>query len=249
MQGSFYLVVGNDYEVFAANEHVITAANFIQRLRDSSLWDGDEHVVLGQGIGDREALEIRGLLRERSLSSVKSIGELVPLHLTHKRSVENVLIAAAQKRGEYAYRFHLALNDKQDRLSDHVTGQHISAMQLMEAARQAVVAALECEYPTEPGSRMGFILERFDSRFENYMFPVPTDIFVTIAERSNASDKHRSVTLTIDFAQVAQKVCQMQLDVRLYDIKVLAKLEARRARSVVGSLMHTELSGDSSVRD
>lgn len=249
MDGSFYLVVGNDYEVFAANEHVITAASFIQRLRDSSLWGGDEHVVLGQGIGDRETREIRNLLRERSLSSVKSIGDLVPLHLTHKRSVENVLIAATQKRGEYAYRFDLAINDKQDRLSDHVTGQHIGAMQLMEAARQAVVAAIECEYPTDSGSRMGLILERFDSRFENYMFPVPTDIFVTIAERSNSSDKQRAVTLTIDFAQVDQKVCQMQLDVRLYDSKVLEKLEARRARSVVGSLMRTELGGDSAVKD
>jgi hypothetical protein len=237
MSGGFFLVVGDVYESFANNENVITATAFMRALQDQSRWFGDERIMIGQGLGANELHQIRELLHCRAISNVTHCGDLVPLHLTHKRNTDHVLISSPKKIAPHRYEYGLALNDRKDRLCDHVTGQHIGAMQLMEAARQAMIATLEYEYVDGTGKRIGLILERFDSRFENYVFPLPASMSVNIVERKTVNDNHLSVTIVIRIIQAGQAMCQMELDLTLYDMSLLGKIEARRAKRAVATLM------------
>ncbi|MFC7617738.1 AfsA-related hotdog domain-containing protein [Actinokineospora soli] len=56
--------------------------------------------------------------------------------LVHKRSPENVMLADARRRGPLRLAARLCLSDMNEMILDHVTGQHVAGMVLIEAARQ-----------------------------------------------------------------------------------------------------------------
>jgi hypothetical protein len=56
--------------------------------------------------------------------------------------MSTVLITAPQRIAQQTFRCELAVNDSQDRLSDHVTGEQIGGMLLMKVARQVTIASV-----------------------------------------------------------------------------------------------------------
>ena len=236
MINNFYLVVGDDYAAFANNDHVMTVSELIRELDASDNWSGEEQFVIGQGISNNTREMLKHALNANGISNVDHLNHLVETHMTHKKELENVLISEPCKINNNQYQFELMLNDKKDRLSDHVTNQHVGAMLLMEAARQAVIVSLEYEFPKEDGNKYGLILERFDSKFDSYVFPLPTQMIVRLEEQAEQSKKQKFIILTITFFQAGNKICKMQLDVKKYESSPLKKLESRRARQVVDLL-------------
>ncbi|NRR33514.1 hypothetical protein HSX11_25390 [Oxalobacteraceae bacterium] len=237
MNTSFNIVVGDDYAHFAnSNSGVLTASELLRQIDQPDRWSGADRVVLGQGMAEATRAELVAALRARQVGLVEDLDTLAPLQLTHKHHRENVLITEPRNITALCYQFNLVLNEINDRLSDHVTGQHVGAMLLMEAARQAVVASLECEYSRHSAVPLGFVLERFNSRFDNYVFPLPTAMTVTIVERSGKQDKNVAASLTIVFQQAGLQVCEMLMDVTLFETQVLDKIESRKARKSVDVL-------------
>lgn len=237
MNDKIHIVVGNDYAEFAKHRNVLTILDMMLALRDTERWTGDESVIIGQGISDDEREMLRAALRVRRIHCIEEPGRLVPLQLTHKSNRDNVLISEPRKIAEGRYQFNFTLNDILDRLSDHVTGQHVGAMLLMEAARQAVIVTLEEEYCIASGTQQGLILERFHSQFDNYVFPLPASMLVVAEEMDSGDDRHTSVVLTIAFYQAGQQVCEMLLDVKLYEAALLEKVENLKARKTIDMLL------------
>lgn len=238
----YFIVVGDDYAAFAKNTGVLTVSQLIQRLRDPARWRGDERVVIGQGIDESIRALIHVTLQARHVHEVQDIDELALLELTHKRLRGHVLITAPRKVADREYRFSLALNDRSDRLSDHVTGQHVGAMLLLEAARQAMIVCLECEYVTDQNRNYGLILERYNSTYHHYAFPLPTSIDVTLRELRPHTPAERQIPTQLDivFSQAGIRVCEMQLDVTLYEAALLAKVETMKARKLIETLCSAE---------
>ena len=232
----FCIVVGNDYAAFANNECVFTVSQLMYQVENPLNWSGEEHVVIGQGIEESTRALLKVALQNRGVENIDDLDDLVPVDLTHKRSRKNVLISEPRRIAKGKYGFRLALDDGSDRLSDHVTGQHIGAMLLLEAARQATVVTLEYEYQTQAGPRYGFILERFNSTFSNYVFPLPTSIAVILREKGSPLDKIIAIELIISFTQAGEEVCEMLLDVKLFASASLEKVEARKARTIINTL-------------
>lgn len=235
MHKKLRIVVGDDYAEFAKHENVVTVSRLLHELENVDSCCASDDFVIGQGVPETRRESLRHALRSRGLQTDIHIDTPMAVPLTHKRSSEHVLVTTPVKTGPLQYEFSLTLNDKNDRLSDHVTGQHVGAMLLMEAARQAVVVALELEYSSKRGARLGFVLERFMSSFHSYAFPLPTTLRVSLVE-SGDPEKHVSVALTIAFLQAAEQISTMQLDVTLYDTALLDKVEARKARKSIESM-------------
>lgn len=234
MSDKLYLVIGDDYAAFATDGNVVTVSELTKEIANCHPWRGDEIIVFGQGISESARNELKLALESCNVSRIDEIDVLAPLHLTHKKDRDNILITRPRNIAPKRYQFDLALNDRLDRLSDHVTGQHVGAMLLMEAARQSVIATLECEY----ASRRGLILDHFNSQFFNYAFPVPTLLTVTLMEIGEKSENYISTVLTIEFQQAGKRICEMQLDVKLYEPALLEKVEARRARQTLDMLQN-----------
>jgi hypothetical protein len=233
--GQTYFVVGDEYREFARNAGVVTVSGLLDLLRRAD--PAPVRVVLGQGL----PLEVR----QRMAASAQPLGTTpeayppAPTDRTHKTHREHVLITDVQPAGdprERRYRCGLAIGDGHDRLGDHVTGQHLAAMLLMEAARQAVIAVLASEYPPVASGAWGLVLERLDARYFNYAFPVPTLMLTSLGDRGEPSDRQVAVVVTVEFLQADKVICQMQLDVSLRDAARLEKIESRRARQLLAAI-------------
>lgn len=231
MTTDVYLVVGDEYSSFARAPSVITQAQLRSMVKNGPDLTG-VRFVLGQGLdADLQAVLKEGLESLGALD-IEQPGPMAPLDLTHKRHPRHVLISAPQPAGPAWYRFDLVVDNAKDRLSDHVTGQHIGAMLLIEAARQAVIAAIECHCARSDGVSWGLVLQSLNCHFDNYVFPLPTQLMVRISPDA-APQSQQEVVLIIDFLQVGKLVCKLEFRVGLYRPDILARLEGRRAVQAV----------------
>ena len=231
------LIVGVEYPAFLQHPGVLSVAQLEHALASGGA-SAIRQVSLGQGIEAAERQRLGQLLQAHAIACVAGDAPQVPTCLTHKHDAAHVLIAGARKTADLHYSYEFVLGSAEDRLCDHVTGQHVAAMLLIEAARQAVIASLDQQYPAAEGQRWGLILEQLNTRFHSYAFPVPTQLAVLIQQHSVAGARQIDVSLLIDIQQAGQPVCDMRFDVKLCDTATLGKIEERKARKLVGQLLH-----------
>ncbi|MCY4045091.1 MAG: AfsA-related hotdog domain-containing protein [Cellvibrionales bacterium] len=230
MTGNTYIIIGNDYESFSDNVNILTSTEMFVRMNKQHDWPRKiDSIHFGQGVNthDREILTKELLNRN---VDVATQFESPPLELTHKVSDENVLISAPEKLEDHHYRFDLIITDKVDRLSDHVTGKHVGAMLLMEAARQATIVALESNYPDES---YGLTVRHFDSSFSHFLFPLPSNLDVKILEKESDNDKYFDVIVETYFYQGGINVSKVVLDLCLSKKQDLRLLEGKKANQSI----------------
>lgn len=233
MNSNYYIIVGDDYGYFADREQVFTVSDFYRKMLDNGQWpEPSADIIIGQGISYHDREFIDHATKRRHADRLWALPQIASLEDTHKRTEENVLISQPQNLGRHCYGFELSITDKADRLSDHVTGKHVGAMLLMEAARQATIAVIERDYSETSTEKFGLILDRFDCQFDGYLFPLPTSLTTTI-EELKVTSKYITVTVRTCVTQADSKIATIQLDVTLCSSKVLEKIESRKAQTVV----------------
>lgn len=236
MSVPFYIIVGDDYRGFSDEDKTFVLSDFYEKMLKNQGWpEPNAKVVLGQGVSYHDREFLSHTLKKRGVENFYPLPDVAPLEVTHKRSQENVLISKPEKFSQYRYRFDLSITDKVDRLSDHVTGKHVGAMLLMEASRQATIAVLEDEYCSTSEVNYGLILDRFDSQFNGYLFPLPCTLDTSI-EELRSSSKNITVIVKTTVSQCGTVIANINLDVTLCITKVLDKIEARKAQGVVKDL-------------
>lgn len=228
-----YIIIGDGYASFAS-DNVITASALMEKLASSNRWEGDEKFVMGLGMGRTEVKILSSALKSHGLSDIELPLAPATLKLTHKHHENNVLISEPRHIAPRQYAMQFQFDQTNDRLCDHVTGQHVSAMLLMEAARQAAIAALELDYGDAFGGS-GIVVERFTSTFNSYAFPLPTSMVARI-EEGPATEKNIVVACVVTFQQAGQAVCEMKLEGGIYARTYLAKAEARQAQRAITTL-------------
>jgi A-factor biosynthesis hotdog domain len=234
MQNSVYLLVGDDYAAFAKRDGVLTPTQLDASLQQGQLQG--VQVVLGQGLDMDGLPNLTAQLAEQGVAGVKAPGPRAGLELTHKQHLKHVLVSQPEQMGSSRYTSDLIVDDAMDRLSDHVTGQHMGAMLLVEAARQASIAAIEQYCARADGKRWGLVLETMTCRFENYAFPVPTRLCVDIRDVEQ-SDSRRVLGIGVQFSQAQQSICRIDFDVTLYRSDLLTRLEDRRSAQAADEVM------------
>ena len=233
MSTNNFIIVGDDYKGFAQQAGVFTVSAFYQMMLDDQSWpDSSAQIILGQGIGYNDRDFIASALAKRGVENFYPYASLASLQDTHKRSNENVMITEPRKLDRLAYEFDLTITDKVDRLSDHVTGKHVGAMLLMEAARQATIVVLEEAYSKLSGEKFSMVLDKFESKFEAYLFPLPTTLTTRIYE-IKVSPKNICVIVTSVVTQGGNEIAIISLDVTLCVSQTLDKIEERKAQSAV----------------
>jgi hypothetical protein len=236
MNINYYIIVGDDYKKFSDQANVYTVSEFYKTMLESSAWpEPNACVIIGQGIGyhDREFIDMA--LKKRDIDNFHPLPSIASVKDTHKRAEENILITQPRKLARLNYGFDLTITDKVDRLSDHVTGQHVGAMLLVEAARQATIAVLEHEYCTKIEDKFSLILDRFDCKFDAYLFPLPASINTVIHE-IKVSPKNICVIVTSTVKQCNSEIATISLDVTLCSSQLMEKIEARKSQSAVKDL-------------
>jgi hypothetical protein len=228
MVDNVVVVVGDDWAEFAGNDGVVTISQ-LRREAKSCGTPIKRDVIAGQGLTDADLVELRALFPGAILQPARA-----SLRQTHKHETKHVLITALQECGPHEYTCELCMDDSKDRLVDHVSGQHLAGMVLVEAGRQATIGALEWEYAADNGHAWGMSLTTLSVQFVGYVFPLPMLLRVQVAEdlaRRNRSQ--RLVTVHIEYSQAGEVVCKQELNVRLLGPRLLSELENKRARRMI----------------
>jgi hypothetical protein len=81
------------------------------------------------------------------------------------------------------------IDENCERMNDHMSGQHMQGMVIMEAARQAMIAVTEMYLLPEKGIDYSFISDSLTVSYSNYAFPVKAIIRTTITQSDTDSHK------------------------------------------------------------
>jgi hypothetical protein len=229
-----YLIVGDAFVQFAEAEQVLTVSALRRSLEANEAWLVGANFIVGQGLGEEDLREVRRLVDARGLGGSFTFPDpLAPLSLTHKRDPANSLITTPVQVGERRYAFSFALNDRMDRLADHVTGRHVGGMLLVEAARQSSLAVLELEFKTDGGVRYGLSWNSLNVRFMNFAFPAPLNLVTEVSEGVRDAKGQIAAKVVTEILQAGTQVAVAEMDVGLIDASALAGVEARRAHRAI----------------
>ncbi|QUQ66625.1 AfsA-related hotdog domain-containing protein [Kutzneria sp. CA-103260] len=214
------VVVGDRFEDFLANPGTIAAS----RLRADEL--GDQELVAGQGLSGE-------LLAE--LAKRWDVPAPARRELTHKRAAKNVMIGEPSLV-DGVWTAPLVLDERNEVLEDHITGQHVPAVALIEAARQMWTAVTELRYPPSAPSR--FVIEQLRSRFDTFVFPLPTVVrYHLVAHEQGPVGQRFHATLTI--SQRGAVAAEFDVHYRVIVSKIGAKQEAMAARQALTDVKST----------
>lgn len=231
-------VVGDEFGSFARNPGVITVAELDRALatqsRSGSIDFERTQLTPAIGLADhtldrlRVALSAAGAPDETVARFTRTRASL---ELTHKHDPEHVMIGALQPIASGVYLCPLLLDAQCDRLSDHVTGQHLGGMPLVEAARQAAIAVVEVEYGEQGKQRWGLAWTGMRVSFHGYAFPLPAHLHIVCTEDlSKRRTRQRTLAATVAVHQAGRLVCEVAFECTLFDAIVLQKMEAKAAK-------------------
>lgn len=133
---------------------------------------------------------------------------------THKLKNHNIAISAPGENGNGTYSASLMIDDANAELSDHLTGQHVSGMMVIEAARQMTIAVAEAYYVTpQAKGKVNFVTNKMDVTYMDFLLPVHTEILCIPLELRRSGAANFRFNCRLEFKQLGQ--CQVALGFEL----------------------------------
>jgi hypothetical protein len=156
--------------------------------------------------------------------------------LAHKRLVENVMIGEPSREDD-EYFAPLVLDERCETLADHLTGQHIPSVALIEAARQTWTAVTEKYFHLGTATR--FVVEALSSRFLRFVFPLPATLGYRVLghERDHIQQRFHG---TVVIRQAGAVAADFNVRFRVITEKFGTKYEAMAARQALVTYRSTE---------
>jgi len=178
-------VVGDKFKNFSENPKVISISALellVNSFEQNTKTDEEYLIYVGQGINADRLENINAKISKMKIENIiqlKTPGhyEKANSALTHKHKIENIMISDPVRQDADHYLSILMLDDNCAEMSDHVTGQHIQGMVLVEAARQMTLAVTE-KYFLDDNSRrkIDFVTNNLKTDFNNFVFPIDVKI-------------------------------------------------------------------------
>lgn len=235
------VVVGDKFSEFASLQGITT----VSRL--ANLFDGlhgsgqlPEVVLFGQGVSEgwRSYLKKRALASgiETAFLGSEQIDERTGRKFCHKWNRHNVLITHPRQITPARYSMLLSIDDACEIMADHVSGYHVQGMVFIEAARQAFLAVSEC-FLLPKENRYYFVINKLDTTYHRFAFPLPTDISLEIVESDSSRADRYSATVAIRFCQNGECVAESRAEyAAILEEKLLGKEKAMAVSALDATL-------------
>jgi hypothetical protein len=126
------------------------------------------------------------------------------------------------------------VDERGELMTDHVAGQHLPGMVLIEASRQMFIATSELYFRDgdEPSS---LLVTTLNSSFFELAFPVATRIVLTVRD-SNDGDARGPVEVVVDLSQGGARVSEHFGRILSCASTTASRLENRSAKRVLRTL-------------
>lgn len=203
-------VVSDKLGAFADNDKVVVASKFFDLLtmEEKKPSNCNYNVHIGQGISDAALDNIFSTVKEKGLNSrfnflgITQDTKRASLQATHKHQTKNIMISQPVRLSENSFESHLMLDENCAEMSDHVTGQHIQGMVLVEAARQMINALTEDHLLSpEQAKNTSYVLNNIDSKFYQYVFPLEVKLHCEIVKIRRVANNNFTATTKVSIIQ------------------------------------------------
>ena len=232
------IVVGDRFEEFLTNRGTIPASTLIKELESGTVEPGTV-IIVGQGLSlaQRDALES---LVEQKAPEIRFAGGVMPRpagrDLTHKHHLKNAMITPPTRVDDTRFVAELVIDEHNEILEDHLTGQHIPGVALTEAARQTWTAVTEKFLLDDPQTRTRFVLGWIRSTYHRFVFPLPATVEYTLLRRESAKVQE-TLECLVSIRQNDTVAAEIEAQYLVIPEKFSAKQEAMAARATVTALL------------
>ena len=245
MSSTIKYVIGDKFHAYANSVNVFTFTQFIRCGMKKLAAEGQVEWVIGQGLSTNEIELINLICARVNITMAHNRSPvLASSALTHKVKEKNIMITEPGHVAgeEYLYCSQLVLNDDCAEMSDHVSGQHIQGMVLIEAARQMMLAVAE-KYVVKEQERgeLYCALLKVNTEFKQFSFPLEIDISHRIETLDDALPRRYSVSTVTDFIQNEKVIAQIRIDYLIKDRAQLLQKEAQMAKQALHDNMQLKL--------
>ncbi len=229
------VIVGDKFEEFASNEMVVTISEAEEVFSNDRSEYFDVLFELGQGVSAERAnrlitfAELTGRREQLLFQPVVKCGQ----RLVHKCHPENSLISLPKKISDRIYQADMLIDDECELLTDHVSGQHLQGIVLIEAVRQMILAVTEEYYARKIEGPRSFIWHGIQIDYLGYAFPIASSIVYAIDDIDYSRKKRIRFSISAEILQRNTAVCVAKSSVELFDRSSVERREGKLAAQVI----------------
>lgn len=223
------IVVGDRFTAFQRHKSIMGVSEFLESV--ASL-DSPTKVVLGQGLkeADVERLAVLAAKNNPDLAIEPPLTR-VEQTATHKQIARNVAISTPVRTALDCFSAHLLFDEGSELLIDHLTGQHIQGLALVEAARQLWTAVVEL-FLRQGSDPIRLVLDSVSAQFESYVFPLPAEMQLRVLE-ADTKEVGLKLSCSVEFRQNDRSCAVVEARIRSVAAKIAEWQETMSAREAV----------------
>ncbi|WJZ02947.1 AfsA-related hotdog domain-containing protein [Corynebacterium freiburgense] len=229
---SVVTVVGDRFEGLARQGGVQTVSQILKVVENypETL---PECIVIGQGIGEFDLVALNVAISKNILASkprvISSDMVLASRSASHKHRAQNVLVANLRTPEKFTAIADLRIDNDNELLLDHQTGQHVQGIIAIEAARQMFLASTTCLQLIDSLQNPYFVIESMNTQYLSFLFPLPATLrFVT-----NEPDSSRSGSIgfaaIVEIEQNGATVSRTEVTYTVFSSDRIFEIENRKA--------------------
>jgi A-factor biosynthesis hotdog domain len=236
------VVVGDRFFNFTETENVISATTAERMIGDTKT-PGNVRLHLGQGVSLGRVERLISIAKQHqkawmlAFSHIKKAGS----KLVHKHNPRNSLLGIPERINQNLYSVDVYLNDECAEMSDHLTGQHIQGMVLVEAARQAFLAITEVFYLKDNAPSSYFVINKMDTEYKRFVFPVAIRISYEVVEHVPGKNGSHRFKVMMSLMQNDQVCCIVKVEFSTYDAAFIKTKEKTLAHEAVTQELFPEM--------
>lgn len=228
-------IIGDCFKDFIEHTEVVSLSQF--KKLDPQCPDVLKlNYILGQGISSVDLEKIK--LENPSLFNlILNPNVVIKDHkVTHKHKVENCHISSLVKISETDYSMSVMIDPQCSEILDHITGKHINASILIEAARQAFIAITEVFF-LNPEDKIFFILKNLESEFISFLYPLTIRMnYKIVTHKKKNSEKQHFEVETHFFHEGNNVATVIRGAFSVYPKNGIKRLERESAQQLVNNL-------------
>lgn len=240
-------IVGEKFVEFAKHQNVMTvheAGKFINQLC-GTYKGANAFFIIGQGVRYDAVGVLKSMVKEKNLGrfiqfkNEQLLCQREDKRIVHKAKLENVMITKPLllNDAKNTYKSSLILDDRCAEMSDHVTGQHLQGMVLVEAARQMMTAVSE-RYLLDEAEKCNsyFSLDKLSPEFKSFVFPLRVDIYYSEKQVDKVPRRYLKSTASVTFVQGEKVVCEVVICFSVFNKDFMSYLEQMAASKLVANV-------------
>lgn len=226
-----WIVSADIFSDFSRECGALDASEVRRRLMTRTV-AADDVFLPGQGLSEADYAEIEAMAMHNGFGEAFRFWRTFPASpraprsLTHKYQAQNSLISVPVEQAGGLYRAELLICTGNELISDHVTGQHVQGMVLVEACRQMFIAVSElCHMDHEEGRRSYVVFNKMDVSFKAFTFPLPAAIEYRTLSCTSPRPDRLSITAELNVLQNGKTTTTLAVDYTLFNPDRLRRKE------------------------